>query len=43
MRRGVNKQVHFQLKEKMNFWETRNGSVRLSLGLRFPMYIYMHI
>ena len=41
MRRGENKSVHLQKKEKCEFWETSSRFILQSLGLRLPMYIYM--
>ena len=37
MRRGENKSVHFQYKEKCDFWETSSHFIQQSLGLRLPM------
>ena len=40
MRRGENKSVHLQKKEKCEFWETSSRFTLQSLGLL--MYKYMH-
>ena len=37
MRRGI-----FSKKKNVIFWETSSRFILQSLGLRLPMYIYMH-